>query len=54
MKDADLGLEEPAPETTGEDTEAQEQGNEKNLCPTCGFPVRPGWFLCPECKNPLG
>ncbi|MGA1866178.1 MAG: hypothetical protein ACMUFK_01780, partial [Thermoplasmatota archaeon] len=22
-------------------------------CPNCGSPVQDGWFLCPECKNPL-
>ncbi|MBN1539034.1 MAG: zinc ribbon domain-containing protein [Candidatus Thermoplasmatota archaeon] len=22
-------------------------------CPHCGSPVQDGWFLCPECKNPL-
>ena len=22
-------------------------------CPNCGASIQKGWFLCPECKNPL-
>jgi len=53
------GLEEPA---TAVETEMpmEEPGVERtqvvsgeSICPSCGFTVKPGWFLCPECKNPL-
>ena len=31
--------------------EPTEGGDTK--CPTCGNKVKPSWFLCPGCKNPL-
>ena len=24
-----------------------------STCPTCGAPIEPGWFLCPNCKNQI-
>ena len=42
---------EPAPAPEGAPGGAPEGA--ANACPNCGNPVKPGWFLCPECKNPL-
>jgi len=45
---------EPKPETEAEDKgegKAKEAGGKS--CPHCGANVKPGWFLCPECKKPL-
>jgi hypothetical protein len=49
----ELGLETATPEShMDEETESLGEDN-GSVCPSCAFPVRPGWFLCPECKNPL-
>jgi hypothetical protein len=24
-----------------------------NVCSKCGTPIKEGWFICPECKNPI-
>ncbi|MFW3145200.1 MAG: hypothetical protein ACMUIE_00125 [Thermoplasmatota archaeon] len=32
---------------------APEPEPQETTCPTCGSRVKKGWFLCPDCKNPL-
>ena len=35
------------------ETQQQETPEARMTCPSCGSPVDPSWFLCPNCKAPL-
>jgi hypothetical protein len=30
------------------------EDGQADACPNCGTPIKPGWFICPECKSPVG
>ncbi len=34
-------------------SEAESEGDEQGQCSNCGTPIKDGWFICPECKNPI-
>ncbi|WP_455391591.1 DNRLRE domain-containing protein [[Eubacterium] cellulosolvens] len=44
---------EPEAEETAEGEGEQETEAAGPKCKNCGSPVKEGWFLCPECKQPL-
>jgi hypothetical protein len=47
-------VEEKAAEPTKEgETKAEGEEGAGNKCKKCGAAVKEGWFLCPECKEPL-
>ena len=48
----EMQAQQEAPQAQPE-TQQQPEQAPGSACPSCGSPVDPSWFLCPNCKSPL-